>query len=217
MSSPAPIDVDQRLVDLITAEMTESASPRIVGIAGPPGAGKSTLATALVATFSSKGVTSAVLPMDGFHLSNAQLERLGLSHCKGAASTFDPQGFISYLQRVRSGGSVYVPDYSRVLDEPVSASILIDLGTDVVITEGLYLFLNTEPWKSIKPLLDVPLFLDTNWEQCRERLLARRLAGGWPPAEALEWVDGSDLANHNTVLRDSDLEGVLLMRDGLFV
>jgi pantothenate kinase len=102
-----------------------------------------------------------------------------------------------------------------VLHEPVAASILIEPEIDVVIVEGLYLLLNLEPWNHIKPILDVSVFLDVNWEQRRERLIVRQHAGGRSWGEAQLWVDGPDKTNSAVVLQNSDLEGALFVRDGL--
>lgn len=89
----------------------------IIGIAGPPGAGKSTIAQALM----EKLPDAALLPMDGFHLPQAELRRLGRRERMGAPDTFDVDGFIAVLEALRRGETVTAPGFDRELEEPVSA------------------------------------------------------------------------------------------------
>lgn len=101
----------------------------LLGLAGAPAAGKSTLARAMVEGVDARlgAGTAAYVPMDGFHLSNAQLDRLGLRGRKGAPETFDVDGYVHLLRRLRSrqAGTVYAPDFDRDLDEPVAAGIAV--------------------------------------------------------------------------------------------
>ena len=81
------------------ARALADAGPRqLLGIAGAPGAGKSTLAERIVAAV---GPAARLVPMDGFHLAQAELVRLGRADRKGASDTFDANGFVSLLRRLR--------------------------------------------------------------------------------------------------------------------
>ena len=72
-SSPITLpDVCQQRI----SELLASGGRKILGIVAPPGAGKSTLALALLAQY---GTPVQVVPMDGFHLANSELLRLGRS------------------------------------------------------------------------------------------------------------------------------------------
>ncbi|OBJ58259.1 nucleoside/nucleotide kinase family protein [Mycobacterium sp. 1423905.2] len=183
----------------------------IIGLAGPPGSGKSTLASVLVDEINAGEHHSAVvMPMDGFHLSNRQLRAKGIAPIKGARETFDVDGFLAALARIRKPGpqTVYVPDYRRDLHEPVAASIAITPETNIVVLEGNYLLLGCGPWREVSAYVDQPWFLDVDWNVCRQRLVARHIATGKASAAASEWVDRSDKANYDLVINDSIIEGV---------
>lgn len=186
----------------IAASLVERArivaeSPNaILGIAGPPGSGKSTLAMELVARLNEAGPFAAYVPMDGFHLSNARLDDLGLGACKGHPSTFDAAGFVVALGRIRARtGTVYVPTYSRTLHEPIAGSLAVDSQTRLAVVEGNYLLLEEEPWSFVRPLLDEVWYLDASLETLEARLVERQIAGGRTASEARSWVASSDLVN----------------------
>ncbi len=180
----------------------------ILGIAGPPGAGKSTLAQALVDLLGAQeppdgGNTPwvALVPMDGFHLADTQLERLGLRDGKGAPETFDVRGYLALLGRLRSevGETVYAPGFERTLEEPIAAAVAIEPSVQLVVTEGNYLLLADEPWCRVKPLLDDAWYVDHDEEDRVPRLIARHVEFGKSPEQAREWVLRSDEANTRLV------------------
>ncbi len=153
----------------------------IVGIAGPPGAGKSTLANALTEALQADlGAEAAVtVPMDGFHLSNVELERLGLTDRKGAVQTFDAHGFAHLIERVARGDElVYAPAYSRVLHESIGGVIPVFPHTRVIVVEGNYLLLPEEPWIRARPLFDLAIYLDAPDEVRLDRLRRRQRSRG---------------------------------------
>jgi len=167
----------------------------ILGIAAGPGAGKSTLAQALQQHFSAH---SQYLPMDGFHLANRELERLGLRHCKGAPQTFDSAGYVHLLQRIRAqqaGDTVYAPDFDRALEESIAGSIPIHADKPLVITEGNYLLLEEGPWAHVRALLDEAWYLDLDPGVRHTRLLERHMRYGRSEQAARNWIASTDEPN----------------------
>lgn len=166
----------------------------VVGITGPPGAGKSTSARAMVAAFDG----ASYLPMDGFHLSNAELDRQGRRGRKGAIDTFDAAGYVAALRRVRTEyarGDLYVPAFDRGLDEPLAAGHVIPAECSLVVTEGNYLGVPDGQWAAVRPLLDRLYYVDCPAPVRRERLVARHIEGGRSPAAAGAWADEVDEVN----------------------
>ncbi|MDN4476759.1 nucleoside/nucleotide kinase family protein [Demequina sp. SYSU T00192] len=171
----------------------------ILGIAGIPGAGKSTLARELVAGLRAAGAAAAYLPMDGFHLSAAELARRALADRKGAPETFDVDGFVALLRRVRAAREdVLAPDYDRDLHDVVPGGLVVPAGARIVVTEGNYLGVGGG-WEAVRPALDALWFLDVPWEVARERLIERRVATGRLRDDAVAWVDTVDAANARLV------------------
>ncbi|MBV2364000.1 nucleoside/nucleotide kinase family protein [Streptomonospora nanhaiensis] len=194
------------LEDLAAAarRMAARAAPRaFLGLAGAPGAGKSALARHLVAEVRAAlgEDAAAYLPMDGFHLSNAQLDRLGRRDRKGAPDTFDVWGYLALLRRLRAAedAPVYVPDFDRTLDEPVAARQVVAPGARLVVTEGNYLADDAPLWREVRGLLTEVWYVEAPDRVREERLVARQLAGGRDPAAARAWVEGSDRANGELV------------------
>ncbi len=169
----------------------------IVGIAGPPAAGKSTLARALVVRLRAQEIAAAYLPMDGYHLSNAELQRLGRLDRKGAPDTFDAQGYLALLARLRHcpGHVVYAPDFNRTLEEPIAGSIALGPEVSVIVTEGNYLLLDDAPWPEVRRSLDEVWYLAVPGDVRRRRLVERQEIGGKDRASAEAWADGSDARN----------------------
>jgi len=135
--------------------------------------------------------------MDGFHLSNNALNRLGLLMVKGAPETFDVDGFVGLLERVRGDPSTTVrwPGFDRAREETVPDAIAITPATRLVVIEGNYLLLDCPGWREVRRLLNEVWYVDAPRAVLRERLLARALAGGRTEAAAVSHVDGSDLRN----------------------
>ena len=171
----------------------------IVGITGSPGAGKTTLAKRLVAHINDgTDDTSAVyLPMDGFHLANATLDRLGLRDRKGAIATFDGWGFVALLGRVLAERDhpVYAPSFERTVDEGIAGEIAVPAAAQIVIVEGNYLLVDQEPWNRIPDLLAEAWFCETAADERLSRLVERHTRHGRSPEAALEWASSVDGAN----------------------
>ncbi|WP_351222177.1 nucleoside/nucleotide kinase family protein [Streptomyces sp. NPDC002133] len=172
---------------------------RVLGIAGPPGAGKSTLAEELVARL---GGLAVLVPMDGFHLAQAELERLGRARRKGAPDTFDAAGYAALLARLRApeaGTTVYAPAFDRGLEQPVAGSIPVAPDLPLVVTEGNYLLHDEGPWARIRALLDEAWYLDLDDARRVPRLIDRHVRFGKERPYAERWVRGSDEANARLV------------------
>jgi pantothenate kinase len=171
-------------------------SRRVIGIAGAPGAGKTTYAERLVAESAQDGVLAAYVPMDGFHLADASLRALGLLDRKGAPETFDAWGYAALLQRIRtSDHTVWAPGFERGLEQPVAGAIAVPPEAALVVTEGNYLLLDRPEWRAVRKQLDEVWFLDVPEDVRRTRLVARHVSFGKSPAEAEAWVARVDDVN----------------------
>jgi pantothenate kinase len=194
--------------DLLAA-VDASSGRFLLGITGPPAAGKSTLAEALAAAVGAQhGAGFAVVaPLDGFHLSNQTLDRLGLRAVKGAPQTFDAAAFVGLLRRLREepASTVLWPDFDRAAEATVPEAIPIDPEARLVITEGNYLLLDQPWWREVRQLLDEVWYVDAPRDVLRHRLIERQIAGGRPEAEAVRHVDESDLPNAELVARTEHL------------
>ncbi|CAM4062068.1 nucleoside/nucleotide kinase family protein [Deinococcus marmoris] len=167
---------------------------RILGIVGAPGAGKSTLCAALADAL---GDQAALVGMDGFHLANAELVRLGRRGRKGAPETFDAGGYAALLERLRAekDQTVYAPTFDRQLEESIGSAIPISAGTPLILTEGNYLLLEDGEWERVRPALDAAWFLELPDGLRMERLISRHVAYGKAQAEAQGWVEAVDGPN----------------------
>ena len=191
-------------VDALTGRALSLAARgrALLGIAGPPGAGKSALATAVAArAAATSSVAPVVVPMDGFHLAQRELERLGRADRKGAPDTFDLAGYLTLLRRLRDAGegTVYAPAFRRDLEEPVAGAIPVPPQARLVITEGNYLLLDEPGWRDVPSLLDEVWYLDCDSEVRLEQLVARHVRFGRSPGQARRWVERSDEANARLV------------------
>lgn len=167
----------------------------IVGLVGAPGAGKSTWAAKLQATLPHE---SQILPMDGFHLSNAELLRLGRRERKGAPDTFDSAGYVALLKRLRNQAPsevVYAPNFDRSTDQSVASSLPVFGHNQVIIAEGNYLAYDQHGWGDVLALLSEVWFVDIEPALRVKRLIARHIEFGKTPAFAAQWEQQTDAPN----------------------
>lgn len=180
-------------------------SPRfIVAIAGPPGAGKSTLADALHDELTRRGEKSAVLPMDGFHMDNGILEQRGLLKRKGAPETFDVRAFIDIVSAVRKADEeVLVPVFDRSREIAIASARPVSPETRIILAEGNYLLLDEKPWSRLDGMFDLSIFVGPPYDVLEERLRQRWVHYGLDAA-GIEWkLYGNDLPNGRRIIDNS--------------
>ena len=181
----------------------------LLGIAGPPGGGKSTLATAVVREL---GDHARLVGMDGFHFAQRELARLGREDRKGAPDTFDVAGYVALPRRLRDPveAIVHAPEFRRDLEEPIGSAIAVPGDVPLVVTEGNYLLLDEGGWAPVRRLLDEAWYVATPEALRLERLVARHVAFGRAPDAARAWALGTDQRNAEVIAASRDRADVLV-------
>jgi pantothenate kinase len=180
-----------------------SESRAILGVVGPPGSGKSTLVEQLLTELRGRhgDEWAAHVPMDGFHLADAQLRRLGLLDRKGAPDTFDVDGYAHLLARIKSSDDhwIFVPGFERELEQPLAAALVVPPPARLIITEGNYLLLDDAAWRSARERLDEVWFVQADAAVRQERLIARHIQFGKSADAARRWVLNVDEPNASLI------------------
>lgn len=184
----------------------------LVAIAGAPGAGKSTLAEALVDRL---GPEAALVPMDGFHLDNAILDVRGRRFAKGSPDTFDVAGFESVLRRLKAGGEVIVPVFDRYIDVSRGSARVVPPEARIIVAEGNYLLLCEAPWDRLQDLWDLTAFIDVPVAELERRLIDRWLHHGLSDAEARRRAYDNDIPNARRVTDGSRAAEMVIRQDDL--
>ena len=178
-------------------DLAQRPGRALLGITGAPGAGKSTLARDLAERLRADGVSVALVPMDGFHFPQAELVRRGIRDVMGRIDTFDAEGYLALLRRLRDEAdrTVTAPDFDRTVEEPVADAIRVEPDVRLVLTEGNYLLDDQPPWPDVRAVLDEVWFVETDETARVERLLARHVEFGKTEEEARQWMARVDEPN----------------------
>jgi pantothenate kinase len=194
------------LADLIR-QKAKGQGRFLVALAGPPAAGKSTLAAELVTAL---GQGAKAVPMDGFHYDDAVLIARGARARKGAPDTFDVQGFLHLLRRLRHEAEVAIPLFDRALEISRAGADIIGPADQILVVEGNYLLFDQAPWPEAAALFDLTVWIDVPMAELERRLLLRWAMYGKTDVEARAWIEGNDLPNIRAVIAGSAPADVVL-------
>ena len=184
-----------RLLETTKERLRDVSPPLLVGIAGPPATGKSTVAERLASDLNAVGLTACVCSLDGFHLTNAQLDVAGLREVKGRIDTFDVAAFARAVARLKDGIPFWWPRYSRQRHDPIPKGTRITGKQAVCIIEGNYVLTDAEPWLSAADFFDLRIIMDASDSVLRARLLRRHMRGGRSEKAAKTKIDRTDMPN----------------------
>jgi pantothenate kinase len=176
----------------------------VLGIAGAPGASKTTLAEELVKAIGTPW--AGHVPMDGFHLADVELDRLGLRDRKGAPDTFDALGYAGLLRRLREDEDdvIYAPGFERTLEQPIAGAIPVFGDTRLIVSEGNYLLIDEGRWAKVRPLMNEVWYVDLDAEERLRRLVERHIRFGKDESAAVVWATGTDERNAMVIMATRD-------------
>ena len=176
-----------------------------IGLAGGPGSGKSTLAKALKERL---GELLTIIPLDGYHYYRSELDRMAdpeQAHARrGAPFTFNATKFVDDLIKARDTGEGVFPSFDHHTGDPVEADIQLPKGPRIVLVEGNYLLLDTEPWRQLRVrVFDETWFLDVPVSECNRRVGKRHVTTGLTPEQAQRRVATNDSLNAEIIAKVS--------------
>lgn len=197
----------KRVRDLISSRSRDGVRS-IVAVAGPPASGKSTLAEAVVHSLNAQqgsgAPQAALVPMDGYHLDNSVLEARGLLAKKGAPETFDAIGFCNAIKALLNARhESFHPRFDRQKDLSIANAIAVHPETPIVVVEGNYLLMDSDPWNALTGVFLSTVFVSPTLEELKIRLQNRWIKHGFDPNTALQRAITNDLPNAELVLRES--------------
>lgn len=184
-------------------KLREGKERLLIGIAGAPGSGKSTLSEELSRRLTQQKCPAMIVPMDGFHLDNAVLEERGLLNRKGAPETFDSDGFVLAIRRLRSGSEVVLPRFDRQRDLSIAGALVVPEDCPVVIVEGNYLLYDRPPWSELSACWDLSARLEVPMPEIRARLIQRWLTHGLSRAAATRRAEINDIPNAQSIISNA--------------
>lgn len=173
-----------------------------IGVAAPPGTGKTTFCSKLASDLQRRGVMCTIVPMDGYHYSRAELDSMpdpkSAYRFRGAPFTFNAQAFVRDLHMAKEQGEFSFPGFDHAAGDPSPNTHFLSQDSQIVLVEGNYLLLDEEPWKSLsKPgLFNEMWYLQCPLVVAKQRLANRHMkAWGWSMSQALERIEDSDGKN----------------------
>lgn len=194
----------------------------VLGITGPPAAGKTTLAEELVRALAPQppaglvaGAWVAHVPMDGFHLADVELDRLGLRAVKGHPDTFDPLGYAALLRRLHEDEDeiIYAPGFERVIEQPIAGAVPVTRQARLIVTEGNYLLLDEQRWAGVRRLCSEIWYAELDPGERLRRLVDRHVRFGKDEAAAVAWATGTDARNAAVVAATRDSADLIVPAD----
>lgn len=198
------------LVDHIIRR-SEGSQRFIIAVAGPPGAGKSTLSKQLVQMLKTRSIQSCIISMDGFHLENSILKRLGLLDRKGSPTTFDVPAFIQVMKRLAAYESdVAIPKFDRKRDISIEHASIVSTQDKILIVDGNYLLLNDEQWVELQDIWDETVFINPGMDVLEKRLIDRWLSYGMDNESAKNRAFGNDIPNAKNIIENSLPANILI-------